>query len=375
MVLPMSATLVVPARSLALAVALLALSWAPPRGGADAGLAAEEAPAKDAAAAGAGGAEPAAEPAAKAPPKDGLLPDTALAFVNDQALAVLKNWATKRNLNPTMVGTGSVRALTMGAAPADLAAALAKGALTMQGLEYITGDQETFIAKKPTDGQCIVLALFASKGDVNSFIDDMRAAKIMPPAPPQGDDLLKKHPAWPWPRMMLACQEDVGKLLPEWAVYSATVLSVDAFFNSRSPPQATPTWLREGLACDMQQTVCKDIRDVSISYEDKQFPMSQNWANDIRKLIDSGSPSNKEASVLMRIPLDACPNVFYQQFWSLTTYIRLNTATTKGPRNKLRRLLDALASGEQGIAAYTKIYGQSDQQLTRAWRIWADDQH
>ncbi len=370
MVLPMPAPLVLLLRSIVLAAALIALPWLPTRLPAAAGLGAEEAPGTDDAKEGAAGG---GQQAAKPPAKDALLPDTALTWVNDRLLEVIKGWATKHNLNPTMVGSDRVRALTIGAVHADLTAALAKGVLTLNGLEFITGDQETFIAKKPADGQRIVLVLFASKGDVLTFIDDMRAAKIM--GKPEGEDLLKKHPAFPWPRMMIASAEDVGPLLNEWAVYSTSVSCIDAFFNSRSPTQISPSWLREGLACDMQQLVCKDIRDVSIAYEDKKFPMSQDWAADIRKLLDSGSPSNKEAGELMHIPLDSCPNVFYQQFWSLETYIRTNTSTTKGPRNKLRRLLDAMAGGAQGMAAFTKVYGQSDQQLTRAWRIWAEDQH
>jgi hypothetical protein len=73
------------------------------------------------------------------------------------------------------------------------------------------------------------------------------------------------------------------------------------------------------------------------------------------------------------MPLDSLPNVFYQQMWSLCTFVRGACATgkTKGGKNKFREILDSTAAGESSEDALKAVFGKTDPALTNGWRQWA----
>ncbi len=295
-------------------------------------------------------------------------------YLNTNDIAFIKSSAAKRGLAAQEVGTGRVRCLELGGVSVDMTKPLAIANLCLDGLETLTGDQETFILKQPADGERYYLVIFASSGQVCDLIDDGRNQHVL--GQPAGEDLLKKHPAFPMARCSIASLDQLTGILNEYAAYSITVDCLDAFYRAHDPKLLPPTWLREGLACDLQQITCHDIRCTTIAYEDKVNPSSSDWAGDIRHLLASGSPQNKEAEELMGMPLDALPNVFYQQMWSLATYVRMSCGVPqkgKGATSKLRKLLDLTATGTSSMPAVKQVFGRGDPQLTRAWRTWAAD--
>jgi hypothetical protein len=282
-----------------------------------------------------------------------------------KAFAKAKGWGVKEE------GTGNVRALLIGGAQTELKKSLELANKCLEGLEMWTGQQESFItAKNPAPGEVYWLTVFASGDQVGAWIDFLREKKALPPPEAGQEDLMKKLLAFPGPRMMYTPVEKVQKCPDEWAVYSTACMAFDAYYGARQA-QDRPSWMREGLAAEMQRVLCKRILCTTIAYEDKQFPMSESWGSDVARLIRSNDKQNKAATELMRMSLEGLPNVFYQQMWSLCAFVEEASGGQKGPKNKLHRILELTAGGETSEKAFKEVFGKADPALTQAWRQWA----
>lgn len=322
------------------------------------------------AAAATAGDEPAPAAPTPAPPAPPIT--TSKGFQNTAWMASVRAFAQGRGMKTSEQGQGAVRFLLLGGAdPGDTKRAATLATQTLEHLEVWTGVQETFISKAPEPGEVFWLVVMPDGGAVAAFVDHQRAAGMMGPHVGEGEDLTKKLLAFPGPRMFFTYQEKVSRSLDEWAVYSTACMATDAFYRARDAKRFAPTWLREGLASQLQQLLCKRILCTTISYEDKAFPMSDNWSTDVAKLIRAGDKQATTASELMRMGLDALANVHYQQMWSLCTFLREAAGTVKGEKNRLRRIMDLTATGTSSEDAVKQVFGKGDPQLTKAWRTWA----
>jgi hypothetical protein len=320
---------------------------------------------------------PAPAPVAARPPADAAataVEHTTKEITNTAWMQLLRAYAAEKHLKLVEQGQGPVRILLIGGGDAgDLKRPLELAQKALLELEAQTGMQETFISKGSPAEEVYWLTLCASNDQVGGFIDHLRAKNII--GKPEGEDLAKKTASVPTPfRVTTASLERVKPLIDEWAVYSTTCLAVDVFYRARDPKgsKPSPTWIREGLAADLQRQLCKRIACTTIAYEDKTYPTSDNWRGDVAKLIRSGDRQNKSASELMRLPLEALPNVFYQQMWSLLAFVRQASGQPKkGAKCKFREILDVTAAGESSETAVKSAFGKADPALTIAWRQWA----
>ena len=294
-------------------------------------------------------------------------------YINTRYMEWVRNYAKRHSFAIEEIGTGRVRVLAIDHPDADFGPALAQGNDCLDGLELITGNQDTFTVKVPTAGEIYYLIIFNTTDQVRGLIDDGRSHGMIAPA--QGEDLMKKYPSFRVPRCSITSLPLVKTILKECAVSEVAYLTIDAYFRCTNQKNAPPAWLQEGMESDMQMLLCRDIMCFSVSYEDTHYHMTGDWAADIRKLLDSGSPQNKSASELMCMSIDALPAVFYQQMWSLCSYIRTSCGIQKGNRSKLHHLLTLLADGSDGPHAIKLVLHKNDDQLTRSWRLWAMDQH
>jgi hypothetical protein len=292
--------------------------------------------------------------------------------VNTVYLETLRAFCAQRGWAIAEHGKASVRAMLIGGAAVenfDKGMALANQAL--DGIEVWTGGQETFIAKAPKPEDLYWICVFAAPDQVSTWIDHLREKKMI--AQPEGDDLYKKLLAFPGDRAYFTHVAHIGPIFEPFAVYSATCLAMDAFYMAHGIRRG-PAWLREGMAAELQRTLCKSIPCTTIAYQDKAFPMSESWARDVATLIKKGDRQVRPASELMRLKLESLANVQYQQMWSLCSFVRGISGAKKGPDNKFRKLLEATASGTDSEAAMRSVYKLVDPAFSKGWCEWAAGQ-
>jgi hypothetical protein len=315
-----------------------------------------------------------AEDPAPAPAPAAVVAHTTRDTVNTPWVEAVRGYAKEKGLAVSEQGAGPVRYLLVGGAnPGDTKHPLELAQKALLDLEASTGMQETFTSKNPAPEEIYWLAVFNDNGQVSGMIDYARGHGLMG-KPSEGEDLVKKLLSFSTKnRVYVVPLERVRPLFENWSVYATVCLAVDAFYGARDPKRGAPTWLREGLAAEEQRLLCKSVRCTTIAYEDKQFPMSDDWRSDVAKLMRSGDRQNKIATELVRMPLDSLPNVFYQQMWSLCTFVRgaCGASKTKSGKNKFREILDTTASGESSEDALKAVFGKTDPALTSAWRQWA----
>ncbi|MBA2481769.1 MAG: hypothetical protein H0V44_13985 [Planctomycetes bacterium] len=289
--------------------------------------------------------------------------------VNTAFLSALKTFSAKQQWPVAEKGTGNIRVLLIGgAAIENLDKGLALGNQALDGLEAWTGGQETFIAKAPKPEDIYWICVFASPGQVSSWIDHLRETNMQ--GRPEGEDLMKKLLAFPGDRTYFTHVAHVGPIFENFAVYCASCMSLDAYYQAHGIRRG-PTWLREGMAAELQRTLCRKILCTTIAYEDKAFPMSESWARDVANLIKKGDRQVRPASELMRLKLDTLANVQYQQLWSLCSFVRSISGAKKGPENKFRRLLETTATGSDSETAMKAVFKLVDPGFSKAWCEWA----
>src|SRR5205823_5816837 len=140
----------------------------------------------------------------------------------------------------------------------------------------------------------------------------------------------------------LRCAITSTRSLPilKWeSVYGASCMAIDGFFFERG--SRPPPWLREGLAADLQRRICANqVRVYTISYElSDQKDFSDDWAKAMARMIGQNDKMLRPASDVMLMEVIKLPGQYYQQMWSLTSYLNNQAAAQKGPQNKLMRLL------------------------------------
>lgn len=295
-------------------------------------------------------------------------------YLNTVSLEWLRHSWAAHGLTATEIGHGRVRMLAIGGPEPEFDHAIAQGEVCLDGLELITGNHNTFTTPSPAPGEIFYVVMYQTQDQCRQLVDDLRAAKHLPP--PATPDLMREHPNFPMSRVLIVSLENSRPILDETCVYGVACLCMDGFFISRKGPKARPpTWLREGLAADMQQLICKRITCTTIAYEDKTFPRSDNWNHDVKALQASGSNLNKSPHELMALGLDALPNVFYEQMYSLERYVRTCCGVQKASKpSKLLQLLEALAQDESGIEAIHHVLGRSERQFTDGWVAWVAEQ-
>jgi hypothetical protein len=280
--------------------------------------------------------------------------------------------AQKHGLKLRQWGHGRVRFITVDDPAVDLTEALTLANQCMIKMEKITGDQDTFISKAPTAEQIFYLVLYNTRDEVITLSDELQAQHAFVPL--GGENLVPKYPTYPLPHGGVGSLEQIGGTLPEWAVSMTAEAMMESFFTARSNGKLAPSWLREGLAADMQQVICERIVWTLVAIQDKPAIISNDWYVDVHKIMASHSSSKMTADELLSMNVGELFRGPYQQLWSLATYMRLLAKEQIGPLNKLRQIMDLVADGTSSPHAVDTVLRCDDGQLTSAWREWALEQ-
>lgn len=309
-------------------------------------------------------------PAASATGASATAPAAVKRVSNITSMEILRTFAQSRGANVEIQGEGPVRiALVGGAAPGDVKEMLKLATATVKGLELWTGGNQVFARKDQLDGEDYILYLLPDEGYYTGLIDWMRGKGIMAP-PPQGqEDVIRKVMGFPMSRLMVAKVQGVQRCPLQWSIYSTACMAIDAFYTERGGKKA-PTWIREGLAAELQRIQTGAIVCTTIAYELKNEKPVENWPLYVAQLITKGDPALIPASSLMDQPLDAMPGATYRQIWSLTTYLR-GQCGGGGKNNKLLRIMEATGRGDPSHVVVREILGQKDPALSQAWHQWA----
>lgn len=281
----------------------------------------------------------------------------------------IEAYATGKGLKITKYGAGPVRIwLVGGGAVKDADSLIATGEQVIQGLEVWTGKQGLFT---PTDDDGHYhIVLFGSDGDYNGWLDQMRKSGAI--GQPEGEDLAKKLGGLPIPRGQVKVFQKVEPLMRHYVVYSVTTAAVDVFFRERGGDSRKHSWLREGLAAEMQRLLCDgQVRCYTITYEDASIDLQQDWAKAMAQLIAKRDQTVRPTREVMAFTLIGMPAANYIQMWSLCTYMRLLGKNQKGPDNLFAKLLVSAASGTASDTAVKAVYGKEDPKLSRSWLDWA----
>lgn len=278
-------------------------------------------------------------------------------------------YANAKGLKLTKYGAGAVRLWLVGdGAIAEAESLISTSEQVLQGLEQWTGKQSLF-TPSDDDGHFHIV-LFASEGDYTGWIDQMRSSGAM--SAPEGEDLVKKLGGVPIPRGQVKVLGKVATLMRHYVTYAVCTAAVDVFFNERGGDSRTHSWLREGLAAEMQRLLCDgQVRCYTITYEDASINLQQDWAKAMIDLMTKRDQAVRPASEIMMFSLIRMPAANYIQMWSLCTYVRLLGKNKKGPDNLFAKLLVAAASGIASDSAVKAAFGSEDPKLSRAWREWA----
>ncbi|MBA3710703.1 MAG: hypothetical protein H0W83_18000 [Planctomycetes bacterium] len=304
---------------------------------------------------------------APAPAKGAVTPT-----VNTVWLAELRAFCAEHQWAIVEQGKGNLRAMLIaGATVADFDKGLTLGNQALDGLEAWTGGQIIFTTKAPKPEDIYWICIFATPDQVTAWIDRMRTKGLS--GPPIGDDLMKKLLAFPGARTYFTHVAHIGPIFQNFAVYCGSCMGMDGYYQARGIYRG-PTWMREGMAAELQRTLCQKILCTTIAYEEKGFPMSESWARDVAKLIKAGDRQVRPATELMRLKLDSLANVQYQQMWSLCSFVRSISGAKKGADNKFFRLIESTASGTDSDVAMKAIFKLVDPAFSKSWCEWAAGQ-
>lgn len=285
---------------------------------------------------------------------------------NEKSLGVVRAFAAKKGLALREVGVGTVRFLWIGGAKhADADDMLARAGQTLTGLELWTGRQETFIPKEPEAKDIYWLAVFPDKKTASSFADES-SDKSMEEAQRK---LRREVASFPGIRVFFTYQQMVDQVGMHFASYSASCLAVDGFYKSRGTK--APPWIREGFGAEVQRLTCKSVRCTTVSYEKGGGTAGENWPRDVQGILRKGGNTVLTATDAMRTGLEAIDMGYYQQMWSLFTYIRGLCGREDGARNRLRRIMEATAAGGESWKVVHEILAVKDPALTSTWHQWA----
>jgi len=278
-------------------------------------------------------------------------------------------YANAKGLKVTKYGAGAVRMWLVGdGAIPEVESLIATGELVVQGLEQWTGKQNLFT---PSDDDAHYhVVLFARDGDYTGWIDHMRSSGGM--KAPEGEDLPKKLGGVPIARGQVKVLGKVATLMRHYVTYAVCTAAVDVFYSERGGDSRKHSWLREGLAAEMQRLLCDgQVRCYTITYEDASINLQQDWAKAMAELISKKDQLVRPANEIMMFTLIQMPAAYYIQMWSLCTYVRLLGKNKKGPDNQFAKLLTATASGSASDNAVKAAFGSEDPKFSRAWREWA----
>ena len=278
-------------------------------------------------------------------------------------------YANAKGLKLTKYGAGSVRIWLVGnGAIAEAESLITTGEQVLHGLEQWTGKQKWFMPVDD-DGHFHIV-LFAGDGDYAGWIDQMRSSGAM--SQPEGEDLVKKLAGVPISRGQVKVLGRVSALMRHYVTYAVCTAAVDVFFAERGGDSRKHSWLREGLAAEMQRLLCNgQVLCYTITYEDATVNLQQDWAKALVELIAKGDQAVRPASEVMMFSLIKMPAAYYIQMWSLCTYVRLLGKNKPGPSNLFAKLLLAVVSGTASDDAVKAVFGSEDPKLSRLWREWA----
>jgi hypothetical protein len=315
-----------------------------------------------------GGEAPAEPKPAPADPKADPAPAAPVRLGNVNSLAAVSAYAQSKGLAVSDLGSGPLRIRLLGKAAypqADKALELGKQALL--GLETWTGKNGVLMPDKPADDEILWIAVFPDDGAYSGFIDFLGSKGRNFDKP----DLTKKAGGFPLARVMCVKPGTVQSVPLHYAVYTASCLTLDAFYGARK--QRPPAWIREGCGAELQRLLCDGkILMTTIDYEiASDRPKTEDWGAAVAELIAKRSPQATTASEVMRTTLEALAPPYYYQMWSFFAYTRGLCGAAKGPKNKFLALLEATAGGTSSDVALKQVLGRSDPALTGAWRAWA----
>lgn len=295
-------------------------------------------------------------------------PAVARKAVNTGSLAAVTEFAKARGLGVADQGAGPLRIRLLGkAAYPEAEKACDLGRQALLGLETWTGKNGALMPDKPGEDEVLWIAVFPDDGAYAAFIDFLGGKGVTFPNPA----LVKKTGGFPLPRVMCVKPGTVQQVPAHYAVYTASCLSLDAFYGARQ--RSAPAWIREGCGAELQRLLCDGkILMTTIDYEiGTERPKTEDWGAAVAKLINERSNQAVSASEIMRLSVEALAPPFYYQMWSLFAYTRSVCGAAKGPKNRLLALLEATASGAASDAALKLVLNRVDPALTGAWRAWA----
>ncbi len=286
------------------------------------------------------------------------------------ALEAVLAFAKAKTLRHEATAPGPIRIHAIGhALPAEAKAMLVCANKALDQLEEMTGRNQVFVRPKAPENETYQLIVLADDKVYLALVDALRQQRLLPPPPEGRDDLLKKCRGFPLRKVMITTWTSSHLLSSQWAVYATACLATDGFYRQRG--SRCPTWIREGLAAELQRSITRMIRCTTIAYEYRTGGGIDSWPGVVATMIAKRSKQLLPAETLFEHSLDAMPAETYQQIWSLCTYLSRLCAAKPGKDSLFLRILTRTAAGEAAHVVVKDLFKMRDPALTDAWRQWA----
>ncbi|MBA2479024.1 MAG: hypothetical protein H0V44_00040 [Planctomycetes bacterium] len=294
---------------------------------------------------------------------------TKIPWSNEKDLSAVARFCAERGLAIDDRGDGAMRVrLCGGAKLTDLDLGLKNSDKALRLLDEWTGCNSLFVIRPLAPQDVYWVVIFATRAQIDDWIDWCRQHKLL--APPEGGvDLAKACQGFTSIRTTYGHIATIDPLWDCKSVYATSCMAVDAYFYERSA--IAPSWIREGLAAELQLMICGRVGVTSVAYALKDKPDSLGWGSIIAQLIRKRDRQIRPASELMRTGLSGLPNLSYLQMWSLCRSLRTSQPSIAGPANPFARLINATANGMASEAAVAEVYEATEPRLSTVWQQWA----
>ena len=304
------------------------------------------------------------EPAAQDAPAKIALESSA------KSLGAVLAFAKAKTLRHEASAPGPIQIHAIGhALPPEAKAMLVCATKALDQLEELTGRNTVFVRPKAPEAETYHLVILADDKVYLGLVDSLRQQRLLPPPPEGREDLIKRCRGYPLQKVMITTWTSTQLLSSQWAVYATSCLVTDSYFRQRG--SNSPTWIREGLATELQRSITRQILCTTISYEYRPGMGMDSWPGVVATLIAKRSKQLLPAETLFEHSLDAMPTETYQQIWSLCTYLTRMCGTKPGKDNLFLRILARTAAGEAAHVVVKDLFKLRDPALTDAWRQWA----